>query len=216
MFIEPPISSQNTSSVSSSSTKSSNLTSDFETFLKMLTVQARYQNPLEPMDSGEYAAQLAQFSAVEQQVKTNEILSAFAKGRSIEELSAMSEWVGLEVRAPAPVVYDGSPVMIFHDQLRPNTNATLVVTDEYGSEVDRILLPSSTGPTAWNGNDLPIGSIYNFEIEHYEQGEFVSTEPADLYSHVEEVRTDNGETIFVLSGGLTIPATSVSAVRHPK
>ena len=55
-----------TTGTSPSSTSA--LTSDFETFLKMLTTQARYQDPLEPLDSQEYASQLAQFSMVEQQV----------------------------------------------------------------------------------------------------------------------------------------------------
>ncbi|MEP0702358.1 MAG: flagellar hook capping FlgD N-terminal domain-containing protein, partial [Lentilitoribacter sp.] len=59
---------QVTSQVTSAQTETSNaLASDFETFLKMLTAQARYQDPLEPIDSSEYAAQLAQFSMVEQQ-----------------------------------------------------------------------------------------------------------------------------------------------------
>ena len=54
------------------------LSSDFETFLQMLTVQARYQDPLEPLSSSDYAAQLAQFSMVEQQVLTNDQLGNLA------------------------------------------------------------------------------------------------------------------------------------------
>ena len=34
--------------------KATGIASDFETFLKMLTAQARYQDPLEPIDSTEY------------------------------------------------------------------------------------------------------------------------------------------------------------------
>ena len=52
------------------------LSSDFETFLQMLTAQARYQDPLEPIDSSEYASQLAQFSMVEQQVLSNDLLTS--------------------------------------------------------------------------------------------------------------------------------------------
>ena len=47
------------------------LSSDFETFLKMLTVQLENQDPLNPVDSADYAVQLATFSGVEQQVQTN-------------------------------------------------------------------------------------------------------------------------------------------------
>ena len=40
-------------------------TSDFETFLKMLTVQLENQDPLNPMESTEFAVQLATFSGAE-------------------------------------------------------------------------------------------------------------------------------------------------------
>ena len=37
-----------------------------DAFLQLLVTQMRYQDPLDPMDNGEYLAQLAQFSALEQ------------------------------------------------------------------------------------------------------------------------------------------------------
>ena len=44
------------------------LSSDFETFLRMLTTQLQNQDPLNPVDSADFAVQLATFSSVEQQV----------------------------------------------------------------------------------------------------------------------------------------------------
>ena len=52
----------------------SQITSDFDTFLKLLTTQMTNQDPLNPVDSTQFATQLAQFSAVEQQTKTNSLL----------------------------------------------------------------------------------------------------------------------------------------------
>ncbi len=49
------------------------VTSDYETFLRMLTTQLQNQDPMNPMESDDFAMQLATFSGVEQQVKTNEI-----------------------------------------------------------------------------------------------------------------------------------------------
>ncbi len=64
-MISPTLSSSATASVSGAAASSPQakavLSSDFETFIKMLTTQAKYQDPLEPLDSSEYAAQLAQF-----------------------------------------------------------------------------------------------------------------------------------------------------------
>ena len=49
-----------TTDVTGSSTES-----DKEMFLQLLTAQMRYQDPLNPMDSGEFLAQSAQFTALE-------------------------------------------------------------------------------------------------------------------------------------------------------
>jgi len=40
-------------------------------FLELLVTQLKYQNPLDPMDSTEYVAQLAQFSSLEQMQNLN-------------------------------------------------------------------------------------------------------------------------------------------------
>ena len=44
----------------------------------MLTVQMENQDPLNPVDSADYAVQLATFSSVEQQLRTNDLLSSLA------------------------------------------------------------------------------------------------------------------------------------------
>jgi flagellar basal-body rod modification protein FlgD len=45
-------------------------------FLKLLTTQLRYQDPLDPMDGKEMASDLAQFSGLEQLLNINEQLAA--------------------------------------------------------------------------------------------------------------------------------------------
>ena len=44
-------------------------------FLQLLSAQLRYQDPLEPTKDSDFAAQLAQFSALEQMQNMNEVLS---------------------------------------------------------------------------------------------------------------------------------------------
>ncbi len=77
------------------------LSSDFQTFLKMLTTQARNQDPLNPMDSSDYAQQLATFSGVEQQVRTNTLLESLAAQLGGGGLTQYASWVGMEARVTA-------------------------------------------------------------------------------------------------------------------
>jgi flagellar basal-body rod modification protein FlgD len=58
---------------------------DYQTFLKLLVTEMKNQDPTKPMESTEYVAQLANFSNVEQSVRTN------AKLDQILQVSAISQ-----------------------------------------------------------------------------------------------------------------------------
>lgn len=53
-------------------------------FLRLLVTQLRHQDPLQPLNAQDFAAQLAQFTALEQQIRTNELLEADAEMRVAE------------------------------------------------------------------------------------------------------------------------------------
>lgn len=50
-----------------------------DAFLQLLVTQMKYQDPLDPQDNGEYLAQLAQFSALEQMTNVADGLSEVSK-----------------------------------------------------------------------------------------------------------------------------------------
>lgn len=54
------------------------LTGNFETFLALLTAQLQNQDPLSPLDSKDFTQQLVQYSGVEQQLRTNDLLESLA------------------------------------------------------------------------------------------------------------------------------------------
>lgn len=68
-----------TSSTATTTADTSSLLSttimDEEDFLQMLVTQMKYQDPLDPMESQEFASQLAQFSSVEQLTNINSNLA---------------------------------------------------------------------------------------------------------------------------------------------
>ena len=112
---------------------------DFQTFLKMLTTQIKNQDPLNPMEGSDFAVQLATFSGVEQQVRTNDLLAQIA-AHSAGSLSAVSQWIGKEVRTTDPVAFDGSPLTLTIDHAPDADGVTLVTYDAAGTVVSVSIL----------------------------------------------------------------------------
>jgi len=202
-----------------SSSSSSSLASDFNTFIQMLTAQAKYQDPLDPIDSSEYAAQLAQFSMVEQQVNTNELMEQMLAVLSTNDMSGAANWIGKEALVQGPAKFDGDPVTIAPNPPIAADEITLIVTNAQGTEVQRLAIPTGAEPFAWDGRKTDGSSFalgeYNFEIESKANGEVLLTEPAMAYSRVTEARIDNGETLLVLDSGYMIAAKNVIGLREP-
>lgn len=202
------------------SSQAASLASDFDTFLTMLTAQAKYQDPLNPVDSTQYASQLAQFSAVEQAVRTNETLQLITGQLGGSDISSLASWVGMEARAPAPAFFDGSdPITISPNPAAVADRVELVVYDEHGVEVQRNVIPVSAEPVQWegldeDGNPLPEGT-YSFAVESYAKDELILAEQAETYSRVTEAQVLNGDIILILQGGQAILSTSVSGLRDP-
>ena len=68
-----------TTSSASSSSDLTGVTMDKEDFLKLLTTQLQYQNPLDPQDPSEFVAQLSQFSSLEQLINLNSKLDSYKR-----------------------------------------------------------------------------------------------------------------------------------------
>ncbi len=200
-----------------STTAQAMISSDFETFLKMLTAQMENQDPLNPIESSDYAVQLATFSGVEQQVRSNELLERLGQQMGLMGMAQLAGWVGMEARAAAPAYFNGSPITLSPNPASTAEQAVLVVRDAQGAEVERVPVPVSIEPMDWvgvdsNGNPMPAG-IYSFELESYGHGDLLSADPVEVYSRITEARNENGETVLIMTGGIRVPAGSVNALR---
>ena len=190
------------------------LSSDFETFLKMMTAQAQYQDPLEPMDSSEYASQLAQFSMVEQQVQTNEALTNMLM---TQQAASLLSWVGMEVRTSGPGWFDGQMITVQPSVSDNATSATLVVRNEAGDVVQSLGIPTTGDSFQWAGIDdtgavLPSGN-YTFEVESYRDVDLIQTKTAETYAKVTEVQVEGSTHSLILSGGKKMSPDEVTAMR---
>jgi flagellar basal-body rod modification protein FlgD len=198
---------------------SKGLSSDFETFLKMLTTQLRNQDPLNPMDSADYAVQLATFSGVEQSVRTNQLLESMQAQFGVLSMSQLAGWVGQEARAEAPVLMDGAPVSLVLPAPSPADRAVLVVRDRGGAVVAREDVPTGGGNYSWlgagsTGELLPRG-IYSLSLESYVGDVLQTTSEVQHYAPIIEARGGSEGTRLVLRGGIEVSAEKVLALRVP-
>lgn len=206
-----------TTGVATSAKSGTAIASDFTTFLKMLTTQMQNQDPLNPIDSTDYATQLATFSGVEQQVQTNQLLSALSSQFGLMGMAQLAGWVGQEARSDAPVWMDGTPVTLSPTVAAGATQAVLVVRDSNGDTVAREDLPLDGGEYSWAGLDaagqpLPAGT-YNLTVENWTDGVQGTTTTVESYSRIIEARNTASGVSLILNGGIEVPATDITALR---
>ncbi|SIS49908.1 flagellar basal-body rod modification protein FlgD [Roseivivax lentus] len=193
------------------------LSSDFETFLQMLVTQAENQDPLNPIESSDYAAQLATFAAVEQQVLTNDLLQQMQVQLSGSAMSELSGWVGADVLVQAPVMFDGTPIQLVPQTAVGATSAQLIVKNSAGTVVSRQALSVPAGEVVWTGTDpsgapLPNG-VYTFEVESAQDGRVIATTTAHAYGEVAQATADETGVSLTLQSGSTVSMSEVNAVR---
>lgn len=196
------------------------LSSDFETFLKMLTVQMQNQDPLNPVESTEYATQLATFSSVEQQVQTNDLLKAMQTSLGGGKLQEYGSWIGMEGLVRGPTQFSGSPITVRPSYAEGAESAKLMVKDADGKQVETFPLTVGQESVLWGGYK-PDGSKYDsgayvFEVESYKGGKVIDTQTAQVYSGISEVRLAGSGTVIRLSDGSEVTPDKVSGIRAPQ
>ncbi|MEM8791507.1 MAG: flagellar hook capping FlgD N-terminal domain-containing protein [Pseudomonadota bacterium] len=223
MEATPPISTIASTPASTTSTpgetqgSAATLASDFETFLSLLTAQLENQDPLQPLESTEFVAQLAQFSSVEQQIATNEALSEMLSKLEGSETAELSQWLGREVEAQSALSFEGTPIELAANPIGRADSALLTISDALGLPLGQIPIDPSEDTIRWDG-DLGNGQtaepgLYRFQIERFSGGSALPSEIPRGFATVTEVRIEDGGARLVLDGQDEISIADVRVVR---
>lgn len=184
---------------------------DFDTFLSLLTTQLKNQDPLNPLEGHEFAAQLATFSSVEQQTLTNKLLGS-------NELGQAANWIGKEVRTTAPVWFGDQALTLDIDPVPHADDIELVTYNSAGLEIERNQIDPGAGQVKWFGTDssgdkLPDDRYY-FRIVSLRNGTVIGKSDVGVYARIDRVRRGQNGTELVLDDGSAIPASKVDALRN--
>ncbi len=192
--------------------------SNYETFLKLLTAQITNQDPLSPMSSDDFAVQLATFSGVEQQTKTNDLLEQQLVQNAQGSLAQMVGWVGKQARIAAPVHFDGTtPVVLSPNPGLDADKAVLVVRNVTGAEVSRTEIPVTSADYEWlgldsSGNPLPEG-VYDLTLESFKGDDLLGKTGVEYFGLIEEIRSSTAGVTALFAGGVEVSTALITALR---
>ncbi|MCF8061224.1 MAG: flagellar hook assembly protein FlgD [Deltaproteobacteria bacterium] len=193
---------------------------DRDAFIKMFLAQLKHQDPLNPMDGSEFAAQLAQFSSLEQLYNVNESLDGLTTLQQDRSQYEVLNLMGREITAEGAYLSldsEGSTRGGF--ELETDAECAVLISDENGTPVRSLplgYLKSGTHEFEWDGESgsgtsLP-GGVYQFKVTavtpYGEQAETTSR----MVGRVDRIKLEEGtSTLFM--GEIPVKLASVLDIR---
>lgn len=197
------------------------LSSNFQTFLSLLTTQLKNQDPLSPLDSNQFTQQLTQMSGVEAQLQANALLQNIANNTGTGITTAVS-MIGKQVKATsnsanlangqAQWVYN-LPAGAADVKLTIVNAAGQVVHAEAPSD-----LSAGDHTLTWNGKDLngvklPDGA-YTLQIAAADASGKTLSASSYVQGIVTAVEQSSGTTMITI-GGTPVPWNQVVSITQP-
>lgn len=189
-------------------------------FLTLLVAQLQHQDPLNPMESTDFTAQLAQFSSLEQLFGINDNLTGIQERLSVQENGDILDYIGKTVKTAGNMIFVNDGKMESGSYaLEDRADVTVFVCDSNGMEVRR-LYQGWQNPgeheLSWDGRDSAgdmVGDgIYTFEVEARNEGGFILPYNAYLTGEVIGVTNESG-TAYLMIGDRLVKPDSIIEVR---
>lgn len=198
------------------------LASNFETFLALLTSQLKNQDPLSPVDSNQFTAQLTQMAGVEQQLLTNELLKSLVAAQGGGGLASAANYIGREATAAwsATKFADGEATWSY--EIASNAaSVKLEVLDGSGNVVWSGDAPDKTSGVheftwdgeATSGNDGQDGQVYSLRVVAKDAAGGAVDAQVLIRGRITGVEMYDGET-YLTVGNSILPLASVIALEE--
>ncbi|HOF04132.1 MAG TPA: flagellar hook capping FlgD N-terminal domain-containing protein [Syntrophales bacterium] len=137
-------------------------------FLKLLVAQLKNQDPLKPMDGTDFAAQLAQFSSLEQLNNLNEGIKNLGVYQMSQANAQAVNLIGKEVVISKgnTVHANGSPVDLTYELAGAAKTVDIKIYDAEGKLVDTVTTgdqAAGANKATWNGG-INHNGTYTFQV----------------------------------------------------
>lgn len=189
-------------------------------FLNILLTQLETQNPLDPMDTDEYTAQLTRYSQLEQQIETNEKLVVTNELLKDSAASTEFSYIGqnVELDSNVSVVQNGEAnwsyvvngqaddvILTFYNE---NNTVIYETQGNISNGVHDFTLSNSEADLS-----LSEGDQVRLSITATKNGQAVETDTTS-YVQVDGLWTDNGQT-YLTSGDISFRTDDILKISDP-
>jgi len=140
---------------SSTGLDGSTIAGNFQTFLTLLTTQLKNQDPLSPLDTNQFTAQLVSFAQVEQQLKANTQLGTLVSLQQTAQNTAALNFVGQKVDVAGATAALTNGTATWQLSAAKPATATITIKSATGQQVfnGNYSLNAGTQPLVWDGKD---------------------------------------------------------------
>jgi flagellar basal-body rod modification protein FlgD len=212
-------------------------------FLKLLVAQLKNQDPMNPMDGKDMAAQLAQFSTVEQLISMNKSMdeASAAAAATADAIAALEQTQNERADELASLI-EGQMAMATVGKIGVTTGNTLFVDRSGGGQVvvdtgnlagkGKVTIfnekgePISTGiiekvGTGQQGIDLrdvefdpPVGAgKYTYRFEVATDGDLYMQVKTYTAGRITGLKYDQGNPILIIGDNLSVPMSQLTQIR---
>jgi flagellar basal-body rod modification protein FlgD len=193
-------SSTGTTTPTTTGSSQTQLNSDFNTFLKLLTTQLKNQDPTSPLDTNQFTQQLVGFSQVEQAINTNSKLDNLIALQSADQTLSGLALVGHTVQfTDNKVILANGTSQLGYTLPNDATQAIITITDSTGNVVYRGSGDTGAGQhnftwdgKAADGSQLSDG-VYTFNVAAQGSDGSAITATYNGFGVVSSVDVNNGQ-----------------------
>lgn len=208
---------------STSSVGGNGLNGDFNTFLRLFTVQLQNQDPTQPMETNEITAQLAQFSMVEQQARTNQGMDKLIAAQQQTQLSTAVSYLNREIETVGNTsTLLGSQATFSYFLPADAQSATVTITNSAGRAVfqGQGSLSKGRNLVVWDGKNSFNGNLeedgkYTISVKATNAAGDTMEVDTRAVGIVTGVEAAKDGTIKLTMGDVEVPFDEVLAVRDP-
>lgn len=180
-------------------------------FLKMLTHQLQNQDPTNPMEQNKFAADLAQFSQLEQLTNLNKKFDDMAANSVMEKKALAASFIGKQIvtdGASVELAKDGDSAELLFSIEKPSKEAIVRLIDGSGNIAQEVKfesgLPAGSNTVKWDGMALdgypaPKGT-YRLQVQAWDETSQPITVKTQVAGLVESVAFDGVEPVLTVAG----------------